>query len=722
MERRTFNVLLIEDDEDDFILVKSMLSGSASSKFRLKWVDNYDEGLKAICLPDYDVVLLDYRLGARNGLDLLYESAEKECRAPVILLTGRGGYEVDLEAMRAGASDYLVKGQIGAELLDRSIRYAFERKRSELELRRYHDHLEDLVDERTTELAEKTRQLEAANEELRLEIAERRRAEEALKNQKEFLTTIIESLAHPFYVLDAKDYTIRMANSAALPKGPAPGTSCHVLTHGGKGPCAGAHHKCPLEEIKRTGRPVTTEHVHYDEKGNLKYIEVHGYPIFDSQGRVEQIIEYTLDITERKEMEEALRRARDELELRVFERTSELARANEALRLDESRLETLVELSQMTEASVRQISDFVLEQQVRLTVSKFGWLAFLNEDETILTPYTCSKAGRKKCTIIDKPARVPVDEAGIWADAIGERKIIVINECTGLGTCMMQHYPEADTPIERLLIIPVLEANRVVAIAAVANKDEAYDSSDVRQLSLLMDGMWRLIQRERAQKALRESESLAAMGRALSGVAHDMKTPLIAIGGFTGIVHKHLEKTDPDREKLEIVLKEARRLEGMVKDMLDFSRPLELERSSEDINRMIAESLAVIESAAREKRVAIQTELDATLPRFSFDAMRMKQVLINLVLNAIQASPEEGIVRISTHFRRQSLIVDIEDCGCGIPVERREEVFLPFVSTKKEGTGLGLPIVRKIVEAHNGRVQILDNPREGVTFRLSLPL
>jgi DNA-binding NtrC family response regulator len=169
MENYPRRVLLVEDDEDDYLIVGRLLS-DADSNFELAWVDNYDSGLDGLIGGRYDVYLVDYLLGERNGLDLLREAKGKGCVAPVILLTGQGGYEVDIQAMQAGASDYLVKGQISADLLDRSIRHCIERNRAEVQLKQYRDHLEELVEERTFEL-------ERTNESLHLEIAQRKSAE-----------------------------------------------------------------------------------------------------------------------------------------------------------------------------------------------------------------------------------------------------------------------------------------------------------------------------------------------------------------------------------------------------------------------------------------------------------------------------------------------------------------------------------------------------------------
>jgi PAS domain S-box-containing protein len=128
-------ILLVEDDEDDFVMVRDLLAGPASSQYHLQWVSHYDAAFAEICRGRHDVYLLDYRLGQRTGLELLRETAATGCRSPVIFLTGLEDYQVDLEAMKAGAADYLIKGQITFPLLERSIRYAVERARSEGALR-----------------------------------------------------------------------------------------------------------------------------------------------------------------------------------------------------------------------------------------------------------------------------------------------------------------------------------------------------------------------------------------------------------------------------------------------------------------------------------------------------------------------------------------------------------------------------------------------------------
>ena len=145
---------------------------------------------------------------------------------------------------------------------------------------------------------------------LNREIAERKKVEETLqvsrselRQRNDFLNNILESLTHPFYVIDANDYTIRMANSAARAGDLNKDLKCYALAHDRNQPCAGDDHICPLAEVKRTKKPVTIEHIHRGEDGRLRNIEIHGYPVFDRSGNVCEMIEYYFDITDRKEAE-----------------------------------------------------------------------------------------------------------------------------------------------------------------------------------------------------------------------------------------------------------------------------------------------------------------------------------------------------------------------------------------------------------------------------------
>ena len=182
----------------------------------------------------------------------------------------------------------------------------------------------------------------------------------------------------------------------------------------------------------------------------------------------------------------------------------ERRRTEAALLFERSRLEALLQLAQMASAPVQEITDFALEAAVRLTESKIGYLAFMNEDETVLTMHSWSKTAMQQCAIIDKPIVYPVETTGLWGEAVRQRKPVITNDYS-VPNPQKKGYPEGHVKVIRHMNVPVFDGDRIVAVAGLGNKDVEYDESDVRQLTLLMQGMWRLLQRRKAEQALQEA-------------------------------------------------------------------------------------------------------------------------------------------------------------------------------------------------------------------------
>ncbi|MGE0821242.1 MAG: ATP-binding protein [Candidatus Binatia bacterium] len=191
MPRPQLYVLLIEDDEDDAVLIREWLAEISGQTFTVEWVATYEGAEEALRCGSYDVCLLDYLLGVRSGIELLQSLCQLEAHPPVIVLTGKGDRTIDEQAMHSGAADYLVKGELNSGLLERAIRYALERKRSEDALRQARDELELRVQERTTELVQ-------ANAQLRQEIDERQRTEQKLRSSERLaaIGTTVAKLGH----------------------------------------------------------------------------------------------------------------------------------------------------------------------------------------------------------------------------------------------------------------------------------------------------------------------------------------------------------------------------------------------------------------------------------------------------------------------------------------------------------------------------------------------
>jgi two-component system sensor histidine kinase HydH len=231
------------------------------------------------------------------------------------------------------------------------------------------------------------------------------------------------------------------------------------------------------------------------------------------------------------------------------------------------------------------------------------------------------------------------------------------------------------------------------------------------------------VDRERREAIrLKQAENLALLGQAAAAVAHELKTPLVAIGGFAQQINRDLEKNHPHREKLRIIVDQAAHMEQLLREMLEYSRPMELRLHTCKLNKLVAEVVSLCSVAAKEAEVTLVQQSDPGMDSPPLDGARMKQVLLNLVQNAVQASPKGGKVWVITRLDPKYVEVEVADQGPGIPRENWDKLFFPFFTTKRGGTGLGLAISHKIVETHGGTLELVKSNENGTTFRVRLPL
>jgi PAS domain S-box-containing protein len=205
-----------------------------------------------------------------------------------------------------------------------------------------------------------------------------------------------------------------------------------------------------------------------------------------------------------------------------FYNITERKRAEEALLLDDSRLEALQRLNQMDEASIQEIADFALEAGVKLTGSKLGYLALVDGEEKTLFMHSWSKKAMQECDIEHKRIVYNLQETGLWGEAIRQRKAVITND---YASCLQKRgTPAGHVKVVRHMNVPIMDKGKIVIVAGLGNKEEEYDDSDVRQLTLLMSGMWKIIQRRRAEEALRESQRmLSTLMSNLPGMAYRCK-------------------------------------------------------------------------------------------------------------------------------------------------------------------------------------------------------
>lgn len=224
------------------------------------------------------------------------------------------------------------------------------------------------------------------------------------------------------------------------------------------------------------------------------------------------------------------------------------------------------------------------------------------------------------------------------------------------------------------------------------------------------------------EEQLRRADRLSTLGELSASMAHEIRNPLGSIKGAVEILKDDYRPDETKYEFIRILLKETDRLNRIVQDFLDFARPKQSDFQQADLNEVLDSILMLTAQEAKKAGVAVEKQLDPSLGRRSLDAGLLKQAFLNLVLNAIQAMPHGGVLKVQSALRSGSVEISISDTGTGISEENRKQLFNPFFTTRENGTGLGLAITSRIIRNHRGVIEVESELGKGTAFLIRIPL
>lgn len=454
------------------------------------------------------------------------------------------------------------------------------------------------------------------------------------------------------------------------------------------------------------------------------------------------------------------------LEARIAERN----RALDMLGLDEERLEALQTLSQMTDASMQEVTAFSLEEGVKLTKSEIGYLAFMNEDETVLTMHAWSKSAMRQCAVADKPFVYPVEKTGLWGEAVRQRRPIITNDYPAANP-LKKGLPMGHVGLRRHMNVPIFDGDRIVALAGVGNKEEPYNDTDVRQLTLLNQGMWAIIQRRRVTEELRQhrdnlqalvaertTELSTTVGQLQQEVAerkrteerlerarhaleesnkdlqqfayvasHDLQEPLRVVAGYVQLLARRYKgRLDADADDfIAFAVDGATRMQHLIQNLLDYSRLTTRGRNFAEVDTQ-----KVFEGVLRDLAAVIEESgasiTGGPLPSVRGDETQLAQLFQNLLSNAVKfRGREKPQIQVGARPLDGQWEFHVADNGIGIESKYFERIFVIFQRlhgrNEYPGTGIGLALCKKIVERHGGHIRVESTPGEGSAFRFTLP-
>ncbi len=283
------------------------------------------------------------------------------------------------------------------------------------------------------------------------------------------------------------------------------------------------------------------------------------------------------------------------------------------------------------------------------------------------------------------------------------------------------------SPIEQLtLAAKHIEAGDLQYRVSLKRSDE------LGSLAAAFDQMAeRIMHREgelkQSQDLIRRADRLSSLGMLTAGLAHEIRNPLVAIRTFTQLLPERYQELEFRNSFQALALKEVDRICGLINDLLSFARPSTPNVSAEDLNEIVENIVRILETEAKEKEVQIYRRLAAHLPKIFIDKEQIKQVSMNVILNALQSIEGRGVVEVSTRlFAKngpdQYVQIEIHDSGVGIPEKDIDDIFNPFFTTKKGGSGLGLSISHQIVQEHGGYIAVESQIGKGTTFFINLPV
>ncbi|MCE1248138.1 MAG: PAS domain S-box protein [Firmicutes bacterium] len=656
---------------------------------------------------NFHAVISDYDLPGLSGIELLKRVKSVNSDLPVIFFTGQGNEEVARNAFLLGVSDYITKeigGLAQVEKIVNSVNRAVESNRMKYvkdealqEVKRHKDNLEEVVKERSKEIVELNRKLEA-------EIEERKKIEAELVSKNRTLENIFEKNPYPMMIVDKEGHISRW-NDALLENAIVAPPPDYTFF---EDPVHLANGYGPYMEDMRQGNSVVFPESYYnlndlnpDYPSKSQYKKSIGFPIFDQNGEIECYFFMQEDLTERRLAEQALEKANaelrlmnEELEIKIKTRIAGIEESNEAFRQEiEMRKQAEKDLHRQKSwlsATLAGIGDGVIATDIA------GNVVFLNPEAEKLTGWTSGEAYgipiRTVFEIVNELTEKEAQNPAIKALKTGEKSLLANH--TILISKDGTRYPIDDCAA------PIMDENGRIAGAVLVFRD---------------------ITRDRAAR-----EELVAKNKELEDfayvVSHDLKTPLFTIYGFIEMIEK-----DPSNygEFFPIIKGEVTKMEAFISNMLKLCSTGKFinEKRLEIIEtgKLLKSLFGFVKPAGEKASLVIKDGI----PNLYGDIQRIEEAFMNIFVNAMKnKNPENPDVVITVEGKRNDgrAVISVKDNGKGIKPETIGKIFQPGFTATEGGTGFGLPIVKKIVEAHGGKISAhSEGQGKGAVFTLDMP-
>jgi len=438
------------------------------------------------------------------------------------------------------------------------------------------------------------------------------------------------------------------------------------------------------------------------------------------------------DITKTKEQERLITEAKEKAE----ENEQYQINQTKEIELYNNRLESLLRISQIQTKSIQELLDYALDEAIELTNSKIGYIYFYDSNKQQFILNTWSKDVMKECRVMNPQTLYDLEKTGLWGEAVRQRKAIMVNDYSAPNP-YKKGTPHGHVALHKFLTVPVIIDNDIVAVIGVANKEVDYNNSDVRQLTLLMDNVWKISERisliENLQLAKDKAEEANRLkSEFLNNMSHEIRTPMNGIVGFAKMLDEPSISAEKRSFYSKIVQNSSHQLLKIIDEILEIStlgtKQVKIIETQFSLNDLLMELYSIFSIKSLDRNVPIHLkkglhDIDAEI---TTDKIKLNKILSNLIENAVKFT-SEGFIEIGYTVENYDLVIYVKDTGIGISQESNELIFERFsqaqdeVSTLYGGLGLGLSIAQENAHLLGGSIRVESEKYKGSVFYLTIP-
>ena len=537
------------------------------------------------------------------------------------------------------------------------------------------------------------------------DITENKKTEDKLQAAATYWNKTFDALNDGMMILDRNQHVLqcnkKITEILGIHENDILNQKCHLLIH--KTDCR--IHGCPYARME-TSLQRETMHLPIHDR----IYEIVADPIIDSNGRIDGAVHILKDITEYE-------RAKSEIEAH------------------NTRLESLLKIARLTTNCVKTVLDETLDQAIRLTGSKYGYIFLYDEITQKLTLHSWSYEAMIQCNVKNVQLIYDLNKTGCWGEAIRRKAPFILNDYAAENTSK-KGIPDGHVEIKKFLTIPVIRDHKIVGVIEVANKLTDYNNIDIQSLDLLADSAWKILERIEFQNNLtdaknRAEESDRLKSAFLANMSHEIRTPMNGILGFLGILKKASLEESKKNHYIDIVNQSGERLLNTINDIIEVARietgDVPITFSKIALQPFLNYYYTFFAPQAINKGLQlILQENELPIESFFCDENKLNSIFTNLIKNAIKFT-DKGKITFGYTLKEENIEFFVNDTGIGIPANRQEAIFDRFVQADIEdqrafqGSGLGLSIVKAYVEKLNGRIWLKSTENVGTTFFFSLP-